>query len=212
MAMSDLRNQEITRRNLLRATVGVFGALPLAASPLVGRAVHKWMPTADQEPSSAGGPENPPWNIIMTAPSEPGEPLIVGGTIVARDGRTPVEAARLYVYQTDAQGYYAPGRPGGNVPPRLRGWMKTGRDGRYEFRTVKPGSYPGSRNAAHIHASLSAPGYPERWIDEFLFEGDPFLNPREVAASAARGAFANIMKIERGKDGVLRCRRDIRLD
>jgi protocatechuate 3,4-dioxygenase beta subunit len=89
--------------------------------------------------------------------------------------------------------------------------MKTGADGRYEFRTIRPGSYPGSRIAAHIHGTLAAPGRAPQWIEDFLFHGDPFLNPRDAERSAGRATFANVLKPERAADGILRARRDFRI-
>ena len=47
------------------------------------------------------------------------------------DGVTPAEGIVLYVYHTDATGYY--NKDDDPYNPRLRGWMKTGKDGRYEF-------------------------------------------------------------------------------
>lgn len=145
----------------------------------------------------------------MVKEDEPGEPLIVAGTIYAADGKTPVEGARLYVYHTDASGHYT--RNPLARQPRLRGWMKTGADGRYEFRTIKPGAYPGGRAPAHIHATLAAPGQAEKWIEDFLFAGDPNVRPKDVSRAQQRGTFSHILRLTRGGDGIWRAERDIRL-
>jgi protocatechuate 3,4-dioxygenase beta subunit len=151
------------------------------------------------------------WKTVLAPKDEPGEPLIVSGTAYGADGKTPLPGVLIYVYHTDAEGYY---RKGSNSSdnPRLKGWMKTNAEGKYEFRTIKPGSYPGSRNPAHIHAKVTVPGHAEQWIDEFHFEGDPFLDEREVKRESAKGRFSSVMSMQRGADGVIRCVRDIKLD
>lgn len=157
--------------------------------------------------ASEGGPVDPPWRTVMVSPREPGEPLVVSGTVYRADGTTPVEGARLYVYHTDAAGLYS---PKGARFPRLRGWMKTRADGRYEFRTIRPAAYPGRTIPAHTHATLSAPGMLAEWIDDYWFDGDPYLARAERAKSEGRGPFAPILKLER-RDGVWFGVRDIRL-
>lgn len=198
----------LNRREFIRGTslgITLFtGALALA------REGWAFQTEDDAAKASAGGPANPAWNTVLTAADEPGEPLIASGTVFSADGQTPTEGARLYVYQTDAKGLYVP-RFSLKRTARIRGWMKTGADGRYEFRTIKPGSYPNSRAAAHIHATLSAPGRAAQWIDDFLFEGDPFLPQQEIARPARKSTFSHILKTERGADGILRARRDIRI-
>jgi protocatechuate 3,4-dioxygenase beta subunit len=45
--------------------------------------------------------------IVFTAsPEEPGEPMVLSGAVCGADGRTSLEGGRLYLYHTDAQGYY----------------------------------------------------------------------------------------------------------
>jgi len=196
-----------TRREFLQTIpmAAAGAALAGAAWPLANLA-------QGESPSgaSAGGPENPSWSITIPPAGEPGEPLVVSGTIFAPDGTTPVEGARLYVYHTDARGYYSiDGR--NERQPRLRGWMKTRADGRYQFRTVRPASYPNQRFAAHIHSTLGAPGYPEKWVEEFLFEGDRFLTQREIDRFSRGGRFGSIQKAVRDADGVWRYERDLRV-
>jgi protocatechuate 3,4-dioxygenase beta subunit len=141
------------------------------------------------------------------------EPVIVSGTIYGLDGRTPVEGALLWVYQTDATGIYSPTSGDGyNRFTRIHGQMKTGVDGRYEFRTIRPASYPGRTVPAHIHASLSAPGFQEYWIDNYLFDGDPFITAEVRKQDRGGGAFSSILKLSRGSDGTLRATRDIQLE
>jgi protocatechuate 3,4-dioxygenase beta subunit len=168
-----------------------------------------------QAPSKNSGPDNPSWQATLVSTGEPGEALIVSGRIFGPDAITPLSGITLYVYHTDAKGIYSEQRQDGRGErpvPRLQGWMRTGADGRYEFRTIKPASYPGSTNPAHIHSSASGAGYRERWIDEFWFEGDPFINEEGRARFAGLGSFSPIMAIKRAGDGVYRCTRDIRLE
>lgn len=151
------------------------------------------------------------WNVKIVPDNEPGEPLIVSGTIYSPDGKQPLEGITLYVYQTDATGVYTT-TGGENRGTRIRGVMKTNAQGRYEFRTVKPGSYPNSRNPAHIHAYLSGPGYPEYWIDEYHFTDDKFISDEDKRTAASQGTFSPILNPTRGSDGVLRAVRDIRIE
>jgi protocatechuate 3,4-dioxygenase beta subunit len=151
------------------------------------------------------------WKITIASKDEPGESLIVSGTIYGADGKTPLPGVTLFVYHTDAEGYYRKG-DNGSSNPRLKGSMTTNADGKYEFRTIKPGSYPGSRNPSHVHAKAWGAGHPEQWIDEFRFQDDPYISDRDKQREASKGRFASIMAIQRGADGVLRCARDIKLE
>ena len=153
-----------------------------------------------------------PWRVSITSDKEPGEPLIVSGTIFAPDGRTPMKGISLYVYQTDATGRYSTGGNGDNRNTRLHGQMWTNAEGRYEFRTIKPASYPGSTNPAHVHAYVSGPEYPEYWIDEYLFEDDPFVGQDLRSKAAGKGTFSPILKLTRDVEGVLRGVRDIKIE
>lgn len=101
-----------------------------------------------------------------------GSPTLVRGQVTDVAG-LPVAGATLDIWQTAGNGLYDiqdPGQPRFN----LRGVFTTGPDGRYEFRTARPVSYPiptdgpvggllraaGRQHwrAAHIHAIVSAPG------------------------------------------------------
>jgi protocatechuate 3,4-dioxygenase beta subunit len=186
---------------LLVALVG----LNLAAS---GCAQHasSFAPRADET-----NKENAPSNILIVSDKEPGEPLIVSGTVYGPDGKTPMAGANLYVYQTDTTGRYST-TGGENRSTRIHGLMRTDTKGHYEFRTIKPGAYPGRTNPAHIHVYVSGPGYPEYWTDDFLFEGDRFITEQERKKSAGQGSFAFILALTRGSDGVLRGVRDFKLE
>lgn len=144
----------------------------------------------------------------LAGPEETGERLVVTGTVFAPDGVTPAPGVILYVYNTDATGRYARER---DAPPRLRGWMKTGPDGRYEYRTIRPASYPGSTIAAHVHTQLWGGGYPPQWNTDLLFEGDPFLTAKERSDSEALGPLAFIRPAPKDERGVRHAVHDLRL-
>ena len=162
--------------------------------------------------SSAERPGSVPAKVTIISEKEPGQPMIISGTIYAPDGRTPLEGIDLFVYQTDATGVYSTeGNGGDNRNTRIHGLVSSGKDGRYEFRTIKPGSYPASHNPAHIHAFISGPGYPEYWIDEYHFDDDPFVTA-EMRSNAGHGSFSSILTLKREADGILRGVRDIKVE
>lgn len=153
-------------------------------------------------------PANLSWKTFVTSPKEPGEPLSISGTISQPDGK-PAEGIVLFIYHTDATGYYNEKDDASH--PRLKGWMKTGPDGRYEFRTIKPAPYPHRTTPAHIHAHVYGPQYSERSIGDYWFEGDPFITAKELARMKEQGAVPAIVPLKRNGEGVWQGGRDITL-
>ena len=200
-------DQNINRRSFLRHASVFAVAVPvfeLSTLGLFGCNQARSLSATTEQPGAV------PWKTTIVASSEAGKPLIVSGKIYAPDGRTPLEGINLFVYQTDATGVYTTSG-GDNRNTRIHGLMRTNAEGRYEFRTIRPGSYPGSRNPQHIHAYVSGPGYPEYWIDEYHFDDDPFVTD-EMRRSAAKGNLASILNLKRDTDGVLRGVRDINIE
>jgi protocatechuate 3,4-dioxygenase beta subunit len=149
--------------------------------------------------------------ITIANDDEPGDRLVMSGTIFQPDGKTPAEAVLLYVYHTDATGYY--NKDDDPYNPRLRGWMRTGPDGKYEFLTIKAAPYPRRDTPAHIHAQIYSDKIPEYAIDEYWFEGDPLINEsQKKKLLTGRGGSGSIVKLTRDVSGILHGFRDIKLD
>ena len=196
----------IDRRAFLRRASSTALTLPLIGLGVV-ELTSCASATSGTTLSLVGG-----WRTTICSSNEPGEPMIISGTIYTPDGRTPKPGITLSVYQTDASGVYSTKSGEDQRNTRLNGKMFSNGEGKYEFRTIKPGSYPGSRNPAHIHAYMSGPGYPEYWIDEFHFTDDPFISDEDKRKAAAQGSFSPILKLTRDSDGILRGVRDIKLE
>lgn len=125
--------------------------------------------------------------------------LKITGIVYLPDGKTPAQDVVLYIYHTDETGIY-PTRGDEKGWARrhgyLRGWIKTGADGRYTFYTTKPGTYPSRSEPAHIHITVKEPDKNEYYLDDFLFEGDPLLTPKVRQERPERGG-SGIVAIQR---------------
>lgn len=143
----------------------------------------------------------------IVSEDEPGTRLIISGKVYRSDRTTPYSGLILYFYQTDVTGVYNK-VDGSYRKPRLHGWARTDEKGSYELRTIKPGSYPRRREAAHIHVTVKT-GSSARWLDAYLFEGDPNLSQEEARQVDALGRFSPVLRLTQGTKGELIAVRDI---
>ena len=154
-------------------------------------------------------------SVSMIAPSdEPGERMALTGYVLTSDGARPVEGVIIYLHQTNAAGIYANGSQVSEWSRRhgrLRGWAKTGADGRYTFLTIKPGPYPDRTLPAHIHLFIGEPGRRPYYIDDVVFDGEFGVTPAYRSAQELRGG-SGIVRLQRSEDGTLLAVRNIVLE
>jgi protocatechuate 3,4-dioxygenase, beta subunit len=113
-----------------------------------------------------------------------GQVVDVRGRILNRNGE-PVRNARVEIWQANSHGRYAhPSDPNTDAPldPNFQGFaiQSTDSEGRYRFRTIKPGPYPaqgGARmRAPHLHFDVQ--GRLDRKVTQMFFPGEP-LNSQD---------------------------------
>ncbi|MQT15591.1 intradiol ring-cleavage dioxygenase [Segnochrobactrum spirostomi] len=120
----------------------------------------------------AGAPELPMGADICL--DQKGEPMFVHGHILDTKGN-PIAGAKIDVWQANDEGFYDVQQKGLQPDFNLRGVFRTGEDGRYWFRGVKPKFYPIPDDGpvgkllgalgrhpyrpAHLHYIISAEGF-----------------------------------------------------
>jgi catechol 1,2-dioxygenase len=139
-----------------------------------------------------GAPEMPMGaNICRDAK---GQPMVVRGRILDTAGN-PVEGARIDVWQANDEGFYDVQQKGIQPDFNLRGVFRTGADGRYWFRGVKPRFYPIPDDGpvgrmlralgrhpfrpAHLHYIIEAPGF-DRLVTHIFDPDDPYIHSDAV--------------------------------
>jgi len=155
----------------------------------------------------------------MADKDEPGERLLLSGTVFHTDGKTPAAGIVLYFYQTNAAGLYAGGSNDSEWSRRhgkLRAWVRTGKDGRYAVETIKPGPYPNLRAPAHIHPTVLEPLLGDGWrrpywIDDVVFDGELGVTASYRANRTNKGG-NGIVKLEKDENGKWLAVRDIILE
>ena len=151
----------------------------------------------DQEPTT--------WDLRIASENEPGQQMVVHGTVLAADGKTPQPGVTVYVFHTDNKGYYSPGgMDEDNV--RLCGILRTDDRGRYRFSSVRPAEYAtGNGPPAHVHFEVWGHGLAEQQFILY-FEDDPRHEGKKGAEP-----WSNIRPATRDDSGALVIRRDLKL-
>ncbi|WP_279482980.1 protocatechuate 3,4-dioxygenase subunit beta [Aureimonas sp. SK2] len=112
-----------------------------------------------------------------------GQRIVVSGRVLDECAR-PVRGALVEFWQANAGGRYRHRKESylAALDPNFGGCGRciTDEDGRYAFRTVKPGAYPWPNGVndwrpAHIHFSVFGHAFAQRLITQMYFEGDPMI-------------------------------------
>ncbi len=131
-----------------------------------------------------------------------GDPMLVHGRILDTQGN-PVAGAKIDVWQANDEGFYDVQQKGLQPDFNLRGVFRTGADGSYHFRGVKPKFYPipddgpvGKLLAslgrhpfrpAHLHFIIEAEGFA-RLVTHIFDPDDPY-----IASDAVFGVKESLM-------------------
>jgi protocatechuate 3,4-dioxygenase beta subunit len=125
-----------------------------------------------------------------------GERIVVAGRVLDEQGRG-VPHTLVEVWQANAAGRYVHANDRHDAPldPNFlgAGHTLTDADGRYAFRTIKPGAYPwGNHDNAwrpnHIHFSVIGPALATRLVTQMYFPGDPLLDADPIFLATPRAA------------------------
>jgi protocatechuate 3,4-dioxygenase beta subunit len=122
-------------------------------------------------------------NFARPGESAIGERIIVHGQVLDERGR-PQSGILVEFWQANAGGRYRHKKESylAAIDPNFGGCGRaiTDDEGRYFFRTVRPGAYPWPNGVndwrpAHIHFSIFGHGFSQRLITQMYFEGDPMI-------------------------------------
>lgn len=155
-----------------------------------------------------------PATVDLAGPKEPGAHFVLTGVVLSAVERKPTADVVVYAHHTNAKGLYADGAGETELSRRhgrLRGWAKTGADGVYTFRTIKPAPYPDMTMPAHIHLMIGEPGRPAYYIDDVVFEGEFGVTDRYRGGQQLRGG-SGISRLAKTAGGAWLARRDIILE
>jgi len=130
-----------------------------------------------------------PFRARLAGPDEPGDRLVLTGTVLSADCRTPLPGALIEVWQANNGGLYDTNKPANFTETttfHLRGMLQTNEKGQYEIETIVPGRYPIPPNLPGLekYAGLTRPAHIHVRVMESLhipvttqlyFKGDPFI-------------------------------------
>lgn len=125
-----------------------------------------------------------------------GSPLNLCGTVFKEDGKTVLKDALVEIWQCDENKYYD------NVSDdfRFRGAVKTGKNGKYDFKTIVPVPYqasPGNENSwrpAHIHMRVSSASQQDLITQIYLKNGEYIDKDRSSSSPDAINRLLDITK------------------
>jgi catechol 1,2-dioxygenase len=148
-----------------------------------------------------------------------GEHLVLTGTVLRPDCKTPVAGASIDFWHCDHAGAYDIKTPDEKIAPenfRFRAMAQTDKDGRFVFDTIVPGrygippglegfeKYAGQTRPAHFHLTVTHPIYLPLTTQLYI-KGDPYIAkdpwashselvfPIKKAGTGSTGAFQIVL-------------------
>jgi protocatechuate 3,4-dioxygenase beta subunit len=198
-----MATRRFSRRQILGIAVGASGlalsgrlaAFAEALKPTPGEILGPFYPVIKRVDQGAD------LTVIAGKPGRAaGEVIHVMGRVLNVEGQ-PVRGARLELWQANAHGRYAHASDKNPAPldPNFEGFavQTTDAEGRYRFKTIKPGAYPATGNwmrPPHLHFDVT--GRVNRLVTQMYFPGES-LNDTDLLLQKLRanrdGAIAKVL-------------------
>jgi len=123
---------------------------------------------------------NAPSTTVLAGPNEPGTRLFIAGKVFSNDCTSPVQGAKVEVWQANAAAVYD-----NSASFKFRGTMFSAADGSYGFETIHPGPYlnGSTYRPAHIHFKVTYNGTV--LVTQLYFQGDPYISNDPWASDPA---------------------------
>ncbi len=181
------KSQTISRRKFLSRNATLFGGALIAGPVLAADQACRMTQAEVMGPFYRYGA---PFRAQLAAPGEPGQRLVISGTVYGPDCKTPLPETLLDIWQANAAGVYDTQTPGNfteRVDFHMRGMLYTDENGRYEIETIMPGrygvppglpgleQYAGLTRPAHIHVKAMH-GMHVPVTTQIYFAGDPHIS------------------------------------
>ena len=173
------RRKFIHNSSLLAFSVGVFGTIKWDGHAYVGN---------DPTTTDILGPfyrPGAPFRVDLVQPGTKGDILHFSGTVLSKDGSTPMKDALVEIWHCNEDGVYD------NTSDEYiyRASSNTGADGKYHFKTILPVPYKAGATLtrpAHIHMRISGTQLQDL-VTQVYFKGDKHIsedmsssNPRSL--------------------------------
>jgi protocatechuate 3,4-dioxygenase alpha subunit len=136
-----------------------------------------------------------------------GRRIAIYGQVVEAGG-APMDNLVLEIWQADAQGIFRDPRDPrhGDADPGFAGWGRaaTGKDGRYRFTTIRPGTYAmpdGTRRAPHVNVIVLFSGIMRHLQTVMFFDGEAGNDTDPVLAAVQPPALRSRLVAKRDGDG-----------
>lgn len=167
-----MKRRDFIKRGLVGGTLGLITGTSYAARPTPAEIKGPFYPVLAQKDKDFD------LTRIQGQPDvAQGAMIVIQGRVVDTDGK-PVEDATVDLWQANAAGRYSHPHDSNKAPldANFQGWaiVPSGKDGRFRFKTIYPGSYPASDTwvrPPHIHFKVSKRGYVEL-VTQMYFPGE----------------------------------------
>ena len=178
---------------LLVSVAATFGAARAELVPTPSLPLETAVPR-----DTSGETDNDLARIDGRAGSAEGTLLLLSGRVLDAAGRE-VPDARVEIWHADAQGRQPGEDQASDQNFQGYGRSETGGDGRFGFRTIRPGAAAG--RAPHIHVRIAAPGYGAM-ATQIFFAGEK-SNEQDAVLGSVRDPAARarlIVPLEQAAD------------
>jgi len=196
-------HRTFSRREMLEMTIGGLGVVAGASGSAFAQAMERLL-----TPPITRGPFYP----VLKPLDQDADLTILGankqraeGKIVHLMGRVlnakgePVTGTRIEIWQANTHGRYAHPRDRNTAPVDARfqgfGVQTTDAQGRYRFKTIKPGPYPNDptwMRPPHIHFDIF--GKHDRVVTQMFFPGEPLNDKDRIFQGLGREKEAALAK------------------